>query len=230
MTNTELFGETPPDSKYANWDIEALRKKADAADNHIRTLEAEAVTRRGADQTQATLEELLKKLDTVNQTPANFNQTPPNPGDVRTSTQGEQLSKQDVLSILEQKQKDLEAKANVATVKRELQKHWGNDHHLKLAERSKQLNVPQDFLASMAETHPDAFLRLVLEPASTSNPNVHVPPTTTIRTKDGLKPFVGEKMKDYIQAMRDNPTLRNDANFKTRMQEAAEAQGESFFN
>lgn len=231
MTDTTLFGETPPvtETKYDTWDVEALRKKAEAADNHIRTLEEEARNYRATQTTNATLEEVLKKLDTVNQPPAVY--TPPvvnNPPVVNIS-QSEHISKQDVLNILEQKQKELQAKANVDSVKQELQKVWGDDFSLKLKEKSKQLSVPQDFLASMAESHPSAFLKLVTEGNANTNPNVHVPPASTIRTKEGIQPFAGEKMKDFQKAMKENPHLRSDAEFQKRMMLTAERQGASFF-
>lgn len=229
MTNTELFGEvTIEPSKYASWDVEALRKKAEAADDHIKILEVEAANRRDSEKTNATLEDVLKKLDMVNQTPAPYTLPVVNPTPVTSSPQGEQITKSDVLNILDQKQKELQAKANVERIKSELRKVWGDNFSTKLTEKSTEIGVNQDFLASMAEQYPDAFLKLVLETKSTSNPNVHVAPST-MGTPTGSLQFVGETRKDFKAAEKANPALIHDAGFQRRKHEAAARLGDAFF-
>jgi hypothetical protein len=227
LTDTSLFGETPPENKYDSWDIEALKKKAEAADNHIRTLEAEAANRREITQNTATVEELIRRLDQSYQPPV----TPPtpvvNPTTVQPTTISEQISKQDVINILEQKQKESQAKANVDKIRKELHKVWGDTFPTRLSEKSKALGVSETFLATMAESYPDAFIKLVVDEKPITNPNAHVAPTSTRTVNYNI---TGDTRKDFRAAEKANPSLLNDPAFQKRKHEAAARLGDAFFN
>ena len=229
MTNTELFGETITETttKYETWEAEALRKKAEAADNHIKTLEEENKNLRENYKNTATLEDVLKKLDMVSQPPVSYQPAVVNPTMLEPKTQSEQLTKQDILNIYEQKQKELQAKANVDQIKKELLKAWGENFSSKLSERSKEIGVNQDFLANMAENYPEAFLKLILEPKTVTNPNSHISPST-VRSPT-TPTLTGETRKEFRTAEKANPALLSDPVFQARKHAAAQRLGDAFF-
>ncbi len=235
MTDSSLFeGTTPaePLDKYSTWEPDALRNKAIAADNHIKTLEEENRNLREQTKQTATLQEVLEKLDRVN--PSSPSYTPPavNPTPVQPNT-SQQVTKEDITNLVtstfEQEQKKNQAKQNVATVKAELQKVWGDNFPQRLSEKSKEIGASENFLANMAENYPQAFLKLVLadtKPAPV-NPNVHVPPGTT---PNKAAPMTGETYKDFRAQEKLNPKLLSDPIFQQRKHEAAQRLGDSFFN
>lgn len=247
MTDSELFSQTienqesdtvlgqPSESKYANWTVEALVKKAEAADNHITTLESEAKLYRKSEQDENALREVLSKLDHLNkpsgmESPSfGVNNPPlsqPNPGDT--------VTKDDVLNMvktsLEQTQKQTLAKNNVEKVRTELKKAWGDNYQNILTQKVRDLGVDQSYLESTAEQYPDAFLRLVLgqNDKSTSNPNIHVPPTSST-SAPAHNVSGSETYKDFKAQYKANPALLADPAFNKRMHEAAQRLGDAFY-
>lgn len=235
MTDTnDLFQSADPaqtTSKYDSWDLDALKKKADMADAHISTLERENASYRENTTTTTTLEEILEKLDQTRTNPLSFT-----PSMVETKSTAERPSsspsKEELASIveaiIENKQKKTLAQQNVEQVRQSLEKTWGNDYKLRLAERSKQLNMSQDFLASMAESYPSVFLKLITEDQKT-NPNAHLPPNTQSRPTLTLDQPMNT-WAQFSKAMKDNPRLRQDSSFQRRMHDTAEKLGDNFFN
>lgn len=238
--NTELFEKTDNneptnlETKYADWDEDALRRKALAADNHIRTLEEENRNYRESMKTDEKLEAVLSKLDqSYNQ--QQFNYQPNNEAhqpSERNSAQ-ESVTREDVLKLVEQtyqnKVKESTAKSNVEYVANELRKAWGDNYSKTLSEKVKDLGVDQSFLESMAETHPKAFLRLVSPSKETGTPNTHVPPKSSTSTNMGDTTY-GETYKDFKEQEKQNPTLKHNAAFQRRKMEAAARLGDSFYN
>lgn len=235
MTDSNLFDDnsnTP--GKYDSWDLEALRKKAYEADNHIDLVESEAKSLRELAQTNTTMDEIIARLDLMNmQPPMNHQPTTPannaadrNVQDVVTKTDVATL----VAQTLETLHKENSAKENVSKVKTELSKVWGTDVSKKLKEKAVELGVSERFLASMAEGYPTALLKLVLEdkPAPT-NPNTHTPPSTTYRSLPSSDQPLST-WKQFSKAMKDNKHLRHDATFQRQLHETAEKQGPSFWN
>ncbi len=232
MTDTLFNTDTPTSgsNKYDTWDAEQLKRKAEAADNHIRTLEAENANLRETTKQNATIEEILDRLDNKPVTPPNFSPNPvvTNPPDKPSSSA---ITKDDVMSLIEQQRKNDQAKANVDLISKELQKVWGEDFPSKVTQKAKNLGVNKDFLASMAENYPQAFLKLVLEDVQKpTNPNSHVPPTSTTFQPKTPEGFVGETWKDFSKAMKQNPSLRTDPTFSRRMHDQAAKLGDSFYN
>lgn len=233
MTDNTLFETTPQTSKYDTWEPDALKKKALAADDHIATLENELSTLRSANSTDARIQEVLQKLDQLstnsyqNQSSTTVNQT------AERNVPTAEVTKEDVLRLvsttLEQKTKENQVKENVAKVHRELKAAWGENYKNILSTKAQEMGVNQDFLASMAETHPDAFLKLMVDKNKLANPNVHVPPTT-IQINTATGPLtIGDTWKDFSKAMKDNPNLKHDPAFNRRMHEAAQRLGDSFY-
>ena len=234
MTDTELFNSEnneSNESKYDSWDLEQLKKKAIAADNHIKTLEEETRYYKENNKTEETLKEVLERLDKTNNTQQNYQPTNEEYLPSEKPSSGDQVTKEDIEKVvsmsIEQKQKESLAKANVEKIRAKLKDTWGDNYSQKLVDRSKELGVNQTFLESMAENYPDAFLNLVLPKSDASNPNTHVPPSGSAPVR--ANQFTGDSYKAFRQMEKDNPELRHDHAFQRRKLEAAEKLGEAFY-
>lgn len=225
--------QTVTPGKYDSWDLDALKRKAEAADEHIRAIESENRALRESSDTSTTLEEILERLDQSKSTPPNFlpstgaNQPPSE----RTSS-SESIKKEDVAAMiaaaLDNNQKQSLAQSNVNTVKSKLAEVWGADYQKKVTEKAKEINIPQDTLSALAETSPAAFLKLVLDEKPVTNPNSHLPPSTMVRAlPNQSKPM--EKWSDFSKAMKENPSLRMNASFQKLLHETAERIGSAFY-
>ena len=82
----------------------------------------------------------------------------------------------------------------------------------------------------VAESYPEAFLKLVLEDNKPST-NYFTPPTSTrtpVNPLNATAPM--NSYKDFSKLMKDNPSLRHDASFQAQLHAAAEKIGPAFFN
>lgn len=228
---TNVEGNQGNQSKYTNWSIEDLVKKAEAADVHINKLEAEHADYR---KSEATLQEVLRKLD--QNTNTNQNNDPSNVVNQRQepSNSSEGLKMEDVDKLVsasfERKQKETLARQNVELIRSELQKVWGDNYKVRLAERAQELDVEQNYLESMSEDHPKAFLRLVLgESKTTSNPNQHTAPSSSTNPPVSSNPGQMTKFREFREAEKANPNLRHDPDFQNQKLIAAAQHGDSFY-
>lgn len=232
MTDTSLFETTPTTSKYDNWDVDALKNKAISADNHINTLQSELAELRNSKTSDAKMEELLNRLTEISTPPQNTASNVVNhttervPGAPVVTTEDIETL---VSKSLEKKQKEDLSKQNVAKLHRELKAAWGDNYRSIMTNKAQELGINQNFLASLAETHPDALLKLVLDKPKSSDLNTHVAPPSVLNTRAG-QVQLGTTYKEFSKAMKDNPSLRSDPNFIARMHEAAERHGEAFYN
>lgn len=236
---TDSLFENPSDkegnleNKYENWEKEALVKKALAADEHIKTLEGEHKLYREAHNTEETLQKVLQKLDHMNFNEDNQNylqNTPANNSGENVSS-NPSVTREEVTKLIEtsinENQRTSQAKANVKKIREELKKTWGDSYSDKLKSRAKELGVEQQYLESMAEQYPDAFLKIVLPTSSTPSPNTHVPPTSSVSSTVAGNEL--SKYSEYSKLMKENPRLRSDPNFRNRMEAAALKYGDAFF-
>lgn len=77
--------------------------------------------------------------------------------------------KDELRQELESINKQSQAQKNVERVADELRKAWGDSYSQKLTARAKELDLDQDVLAQLAETKPNAFLKIVLPQATRSD-------------------------------------------------------------
>ena len=237
MTDSELFNsdsnltekesnENSITTKYDSWDKEALIKKALNADQHIATVEAENANYKNSQKTDETLKEVLKALETRPQefVPSEVNQAS------QQSNPSENLSKKDVetmvSTLVEEKERKLQAKTNVNYIKSKLKEIWGEDYKSKVSSRVTELGIPQQYLEGLAESHPDAFLKIVL-PSSPSSPSSFSPPSSTVSVKDNV--FKGETYKEFRAQEKANPNLLYDGKFQRRKFEMAKKLGDDFY-
>lgn len=236
MTNSELFTDSTQTNsestgslttKYDGWEKEALIKKALSADTHISKLEAESAERKESQKLDETLQAVLQKLEQ----PQNYVRTEEENQTTLRPNSSESLSKTDVENLVstyvQQEQKKSQAKANVDRIKAELKRVWGEDYRSKVTIRADDLGVPQSYLESMAETHPDAFLKLIMPTTDTPRANTHVPPTSTQSITDNS--FKGETYKEFRTQEKANPALLYDPQFQKRKLLAAQKLGDDFY-
>lgn len=159
-------------------DVEALARSKFDTDMHAYRLEQENKKLREENATQKSLEDLIDQLRETN-TPSNPVTTPEE--QVSREAGAQQIKQEDIQSLvnktLEQKQLETERARNVQSVEAELKKLWGPDFRPKLKAKVRELGVPEDFMASMAESHPQAFLKLINDGHSGSiDTNLTAPP------------------------------------------------------
>jgi hypothetical protein len=147
----------------------------------------------------------------------NQNVTPQQPADI------DKLIDEKLL----QKQRREQVQANVQTVATELTKVWGPNFQTQLVQRANDLGLSQEFLGSVAERSPKAFLSLILTETKKTNPNVDVAPKTTI--SKSVIPGDGVRNKTYYDKLRKqvgNLSVEQ----RAQMHKDAQRLGEEFFN
>lgn len=140
-------------------------------------------------ETRVSLQDFMDKWETARSAPANSS-TPTGVGENNAHSQSSPntntLTQADIARLVEEqltsKQREQIAKANVAQVTSALVEKWGSGYVDKLRTRAKAIGVDDNFLASVAEKSPKAFLELVLgnAPASPASPiGQYTPPRST---------------------------------------------------
>lgn len=218
-------------SKYASWTVEDLVKKAEHADKHINTLETEMGDyRKNYDET---LKQVLQKLDQVGNTSTNTDPSM-NTNQYPEKSNSSGVSQTDIEKLVsmsfDRKQKETLVKSNVEKVRSELTKVWGENYSSKLKARMQELDVEQSYLESMAENYPQLFIDTVVgKQTSTSNPNTHVSPASSINVSSS--PTMGNLRthKDFRTLEKENPNLQHNAEFQQRKLQAAAQYGEDFY-
>jgi len=163
-------------------DVEALAKSWGHANAHIGNLEGEQAGLRKDLEQRLTMEKFLEKIASKPTPPSNpdnqVDEEPEHPS--QPSFDFEQV-KTLVKDEITATQKQARAQANVDFVAEKLTEVWGKSYSQQLTARAKELGVTKEFLGSMAESHPQAFLELVIPKGTTVAPQVFVPPQSTTR-------------------------------------------------
>jgi hypothetical protein len=129
--------------------------------------------------------------------------------------------------LQEQRERDSHL-SNADQVKQELEKVWGKDFSYKLNVRAQELNLGQEFLASLAATSPNAFLTLVLGEQRDKKDDIFTPPS------GGSNPPPGEdntrNFKYYQKIRREDSKRYRLPSFQAEMHEAAARMGKAFYD
>lgn len=202
-------------------DNEALARSKEESDRFIARLQAELEEAREATRKSLTLEEVQTKILEAVKTPV----APPQPPETPPAKTGEDSIENIVSSLLEKKESERLAKTNREKVTEALRQKFGNDVQLHLNQKAKELNLPLDYLAKVANDSPAAFFRLIgLEntaptptaPAPRSSVSSPAPAQSGVRNKayydklkatDPVKYFSQEvRMQQYkdMTALGDN--------------------------
>jgi hypothetical protein len=239
MSKDLFTGTTPPEitsfkehlvgegKKFA--DDEALARGKYEADEFIEQLKREQDELRKELATRMTLEEFWEK--THSQSKTNEDQGTPPPRE--PAAQSNAPTKEEIAELVRQQLSEATTQSqkvrNVEYVKSELAKTFGPNFSEKLRQRAEELGSSIDFLGSMAETQPKAFLTLMTGGVVTTTPPRHdAPPRTQVRT-EGPSPKTGKTFKDYERIRRENPTLYWQASTQQEIFKAAKELGEAFY-
>lgn len=210
-------------------DTAALARGKLEADRHISNLEGEMQALRQELEQRISLEKFLDRLDTSPE-PKKETTTPPpvsqpttlTPEDIRNAVKQEISTERDIS----------QRQSNVAFVRRELEKAWGDKFPAKLEQAASEFGG-KDFLASMAEKNPKAFLKLLgvghapmPEPINTETVT---PPTSTVSF--GSAPASsGKGYKSFEKMRKEDPKRYWSPANQNEMHKLAEQMGESFYN
>ena len=196
-----------------------LQNEGKAQRDRIKQLEEELNTRTNM---QDFLDEIKSQRpqEQGNQPPPSTSvSTPFNPADI-----DELLDKK-----LEATRRREIAQQNVDHVQQELTKTWGPDYVSKLVARARELGLSQDFLGSVAETSPKAFLEMVI-------PKTQVRPEPTSIPRSGLNVGIdlsntGVRNQSYYNKMKQtDPALFRSEKMTVQRHRDAQRLGEAFFS
>lgn len=197
--------------KGEQWqDPQALAKGYYHAQKRIKELEAVAEKAKENDYAKTLLEQLQAKT----QAPEATTEEPEAELKPHSGTEQQDhtsLSPEDIESLLEKK---LSVRAKQEKVESALREKFGEDANRVVHERAKELNLSIERMQELAQESPDAFLRLVGDPApKETNKGVR----TSVNTASGFNSQHGERNSDYYRKLRrENRKLYNDP--KTQMQ------------
>ena len=179
-------------------DVEGLAKGKIEADSFIERLKQEQATLRKELDTRLSYEEFLDEIKSSrtasNQPPTSDEVNEPNIEHVVG------IKQEDVMRLvketLNQERTQAQKDSNRVSVARALQENWGSSFSTKLEQKAQELNLSREFMTSMAETNPQAFLKLVdANTPSPPAPDVS-PPRNTMRSQGGHTK-TGERNKAY---------------------------------
>lgn len=128
--------------------------------------------------------------------------------------------------------------ANLAFVREELTKNWGQDYVSRLKEKASELGVGEEFLQGLAKDQPKAFLKLLdaETPVSrqSSQNNLFVPPSGQHRqvqnNQSGFTPTGNRTKAFYDQLKQKNPSEYWNPSIQNQMHQDAIRLGEAFFD
>lgn len=211
-------------TKDGTLDVDALLKKAAHADKHIQTLEIEALGQRKELDTRLSLQQFLDEIKSTKTTSNSEHQPEQNESASVSRDELKQMLHEEIRSERSQAQKDY----NKAQVADGLRKAWGNSFQGKLQEKANELGLSKEFVNSIAETNPKAFLKLVDAQASVREiiPDTAPPRsqrTSTTDTSGGKRDY-----KFYSNLRKTNPGLYQKS--QMQMHNDALAQGDDFYN
>ena len=217
----QLVGEG---KKFA--DAEALARGKAESDSFIETLKREQAELRKELETRLSLEEFL---DQQKQTPAASNAgTPPVTSGAEND---EKFSKEQIAAIVRDalihEKTNATQSENLAYVRNELVKQYGNGYADKLSRVAANLELDKDFLNNMASSKPKAFLKLVAQELKEPVTAV-APPRSSVRTTHtGVS---GLKNKAYYDAIKkSDPKHYWSAECSAERHQMAQKMGPAFF-
>lgn len=158
-----------------------LQKENAAARERLKELDEQLKER-------ITLEEFMDEFRNTQNDAAN---TVTNPQHVSRNDVSHQNQQPDINKLIderlmEQRRREL-IQANVATSVQEVAKAWGPSYQSKLEARVHELGLSKEFVESVAQSSPKAFLELIgigrKQETSRSDPNIDVPPRTDVQTR-----------------------------------------------
>lgn len=222
VTVDALVGEG---KKYKS--VDDLAKAKIEADRFIEQLKAEKAEVLRDMQARPPVsdrsQEILDRLEALARTPTTERQdTTPTE---RVEVKG--LTEDDVFRILQQREAQSRAQANMNAVKTELVQKFGDQYSQVLKSLQDKLGVDQKFLDNLAAQSPAAFQGLLATVQPSGQP-VFTPPASS--KPDAFKPTGGgaKPRSEYLKLKAENPALYNSPAVQNQMYKDAMALGEKF--
>jgi hypothetical protein len=186
--------------------LEDLARGKFESDMHIHRIEQENKRLRELTAQQKTVDELMDLIRQEQNAPSNpvTNQNEPASESRVAGTTPEEIQAL-VNKTLEKKQLETERAHNVQKVETELRKLWGDNYSSKLKSKVRELGVSEDFMANMAETHPQAFLKLVSDGQSNSIDTNQTTPPVNRMVPSALQNNPNQLAQYYTDMRRKDP-------------------------
>ena len=210
-------------------DEEALARAKWESDLFIKKVTSENEEMRKELATRMTLEEFWEK------TQASQTKTKEDSGDTRREEPAAQANAPKTEEIMDLVRKTLNEEVsksqktrNVEMVREELTKTWGPNFSDRLNIRARELGSTPEFLGTMAESQPKAFLALMLgKTERSSDSNEYIPPRTQFSPSASSS---SKRNNEYYSKMRrENPTQYWKPSTQNEMFKAAKELGEAFY-
>lgn len=224
---SELVGEG---KKYK--DQTAAGRALVEKDSFIDRLKAEAAGLRQELSTRLKLEEVVSKISSA---------TPPNNDDNQNREQGldkaaNQLTSEDVSKLVTQAMSETEKKTqrakNTSYVEETLKEAFGPTFRRTIKAQAEKLGVGEEFLSTLAQDQPNAFLKLMdVGERRENNSTATNAPHTTVNTEAlRFRPSNSVKRMSHYEEMRKKePKKYWSVAVQNEIHAEALKQGESFF-
>lgn len=209
-------------------DIEALKKSWIHSQKHIRTVEADAAVLREDNIKRLSYEDLLAKLKQPND--SNDDPTDITEPDGNRNTQNvdiDALLESKLNAKLTQYQQSSTQSENRAFVKAELEKAWGDNYVDKLVQKTKELNLTQDYINDLAGSNPKAILAILDAKPVAKQPNVSAP-RSSVTIRGGTKTM--SKYEEYQSVRKTDPKKYSSPAFQMEMLKVANEMGDKFYS
>ena len=215
--------------KDGQLDVEALKKSWIHSQKHIKNVEADAATLRADNIKRLSYEDLLAKLKPT-RSDSNDDVTDITEPDGNPSTQNvdiDALVERKLEAKLTQYQQSSTQSDNRAYVKAELEKAWGEGYVDKLLQRTKELNLDQDYVNSLAGENPKAILAILDAKPVAKATNVSAP-RSSVTIRGGIKTM--SKYDEYQSVLKTDPKKYNSPAFQMEMLRVADELGDKFYS
>lgn len=210
-------------------DEESLARAKYESDLFIQKVQAENEEMRKELSTRMTLEEFWEKTKTAQ---SKTNEDRDDNRREETSAQTNAPKPEDIAEMVRRElstEKTKSQKAeNVEYVRQELTKTWGPNFQERLVRKAAELGSSVDFLGTMAETQPKAFLALMVgNPQGKPATNEYVPPRSSITSSHQIGDT--RNFAHYEKLRKENPTQYWTPKVQTEMYKMARELGEDFY-
>lgn len=215
--------------KDGELNIEEIKKAWAHSQKHINNLETEASSNREELIKRMSYEDLLKKLKPNSDSNDDLN------NDLIEPTGNQNTQDVDIEAMLEAKlnqklnqyQQSSIEDGNRVFVKQELVKAWGDDYVTKLKSRTKELNLNEDYINSLAGSNPTAVLAILDAKPKVKQPDVSAPRSSVV-ISGGRKGK--SKYEEYQEIRKTDPKRYNSPQFQVEMLNVAKTMGDKFYD
>lgn len=223
---SKLVGEG---KKFAT--VEDLARGKWESDAFIPQLQKENEGMRNELQTRMTLEEFWEKTQSQQKRTnddGNDNRSQDRQGDQAANAPKPEDIMDLVRKTLQEETSKSQVTKNVEMVREELIRQWGPNFAERLNIRAKELGSTPEFLGSMAESQPKAFLALMLgNTKNTDSGNTYVPPRSSVNLPMGNTS--GKNYAHYEKLRKNNPSEYWKPHVQNEMVKLAKEMGEAFY-